>query len=38
MTDQELVLRAKQGDQAAFEQLVADNQNKVYSLALRQIV
>ena len=37
MTDQELVLRAKQGDQAAFEQLVADNQNKVYSLALRLI-
>ena len=35
MTDQELVLRAKQGDQAAFEQLVVDNQNKVYSLALR---
>ena len=24
MTDQELVLRAKQGDQAAFEQLVVD--------------
>ena len=37
MTDQELVLRAKQGDQAAFEQLVVDNQNKVYSLALRLI-
>ena len=35
MTDQELVLRAKQGDQAAFEQLVADNQNKVYSLCVR---
>ena len=37
MTDQELVLRAKQGDQGAFEQLVVDNQNKVYSLALRLI-
>ena len=35
MTDQELVLRAKKGDQDAFEQLVLDNQNKVYSLALR---
>ena len=33
MTDQEL--KAKQGDQDAFEQLVRDNQNKVYSLALR---
>lgn len=33
MTDRER--KAKQGDQAAFEQLVLDNQNKVYSLALR---
>lgn len=33
MTDQER--KAKQGDQDAFEQLVLDNQNKVYSLALR---
>lgn len=33
MTDREL--RAKQGDQDAFEQLVRDNQNKVWSLALR---
>lgn len=35
MTDRELVEKAKQGDQKAFEQLVLDNQNKVYSLALR---
>ena len=33
MTDRER--KAKQGDQDAFEQLVRDNQNKVYSLALR---
>lgn len=33
MTDREL--RAKQGDQDAFEQLVRENQNKVWSLALR---
>lgn len=35
MTDKELVEKARQGDQDAFEQLVLDNQNKVYSLALR---
>ena len=35
MSDQELVFRAKKGDQRAFEQLVLNNQNKVYSLALR---
>ena len=35
MTEQELVALAKQGDQNAFAQLVQDNQNKIYSLALR---
>ena len=33
MTD--LERRAKQGDQKAFEQLVLDNQNRIYALALR---
>lgn len=37
MTDRELVERAKKGDQGAFEQLVLDNQNRVYSLALRLV-
>ncbi len=37
MTDRELAEKARQGDQAAFERLVLDNQNKVYSLALRLI-
>ena len=37
MTDRELVERAKQGDQSAFEQLVLDNQNRAYSLALRLV-
>ena len=36
MTEQELVVaRAKAGDQQAFEQLVLDNQNRIYSLAVR---
>ena len=37
MTDRELVEKAKQGDQSAFEQLVLENQNRAYSLALRLI-
>ncbi len=35
MTEQELVTRAKRGDQNAFAQLVEANQNKIYSLAYR---
>lgn len=35
MTEQELITRAKQGDQDAFAQLVEANQNKIYSLAYR---
>lgn len=35
MTEQELVTRAKQGDQDAFAQLVEANQNKIYSLTYR---
>lgn len=37
MPDRELVEKAKAGDQSAFEQLVLDNQNKVFSLALRLV-
>lgn len=35
MTEQELVGRARQGDQDAFARLVEANQNKIYSLAVR---
>ena len=37
MSDKELAEKAKAGDQSAFEQLVIENQNKVYSLALRLV-
>ena len=35
MTDRELLEQAKRGSEDAFAQLVLDNQNRVYSLALR---
>ena len=37
MSDQDLAARAGAGDQEAFERLVEENQNKVYSLALRLV-
>lgn len=37
MTEQELVRRARDGDQAAFEQLVRDNETRIYNLALRMV-
>lgn len=35
MTEQELIARARAGDPNAFERLVRDNQDRVYSLCLR---
>lgn len=35
MTEQELVARARRGDEQAFAQLVRDNETRIYNLALR---
>lgn len=37
MTEQELIQRAKRGDHSAFEQLLLQNQDRVFSLALRMV-
>ena len=37
MTEQEQIEKARAGDTAAFEQLVLDHQNRVFSLALRMV-
>lgn len=36
-SDRNLAVKAAQGDQDAFEQIVLANQNKVYSLCLRLV-
>lgn len=35
LSERELVLRAKQGDERAFEQLVAENETRIYTLCRR---
>ena len=35
MTEQELVQRARKGDELAFEQLVSDNEKRIYNLCCR---
>ena len=35
MTEQELVQRARKGDELAFEQLVTDNEKRIYNLCCR---
>ena len=37
MTEQELVRRAKDGDQLAFKQLVTDNEKRIYNLCRRMV-
>jgi len=37
VTEQELIRKAKQGDQSAFEQLVLAHQNRVFTLAFRMV-
>lgn len=37
MLQQELIARAKAGDHAAFEQLIRDNEKRIYNLTLRMV-
>lgn len=37
MTEQELVARAKAGDHTAFEQLIHDNEKRIYNLTLHMV-
>ena len=37
MTEPELIARAKQGDHSAFEQLVRENEKRIYNLTLRMV-